>query len=175
MVPEASSGCMCPFPNACTIVFKSKESEAENRQWARFSQPGELTPVKHLALNLGAPGDRRDDSGSLWLGYPRPGGSLVLQWRAAFLLLSGGGYFRHDPARLEIEGDDTPWVFRSGLRGLRQCTLPVAGSLPGQRNTESNQRKHRVVRRALRFARPSSAARISRSLRCAVPHRSRGS
>ena len=131
MVPEASSGCMCPFPNACTIVFKSKESEAENRQWAYFSQPGELTPVKHLALNLGAPGDRRDDSGSLWLGYPRPGGSLVLQWRAAVSLLAGGGYFCHDPAFLEIEGTDAPWVFRSGLRGLRQCTLPVAEPLDG--------------------------------------------
>ncbi len=131
MIPEASSGCMCPFPNACTIVFKSKESEAEDRQWAYFSQPGELTPVRQLALNLGAPGDRKDDSGSLWLGYPRPGGSLVLQWRAAISLLSGGGYFRHDPARLEIEGTDTPWVFRSGLRGLRQCTLPVAEPLDG--------------------------------------------
>ena len=59
MVPEASSGCLCPFPNACTIVFKSKEKEEENRQWAYFSSPGEMTPVKQLALNLGAPGDRR--------------------------------------------------------------------------------------------------------------------
>ena len=75
MVPEASSGCMCPFPNMCTVVFQSRE---ENRQWAYFSQPGPMTPVKRLALNLGAPGDRKDASGGLWLGYPRPGGSLVL-------------------------------------------------------------------------------------------------
>ena len=130
MVPEASSGCMCPFPNACTIVFKSKEKE-EERQWAYFSQPGKLTPVKRLALNLGAPGDRRDDADSLWLGYPRPGGSLVLQWKAGVSLLPGAGYFEHDPARLEIQGTDKPWVFRSGLRGLRQCTLPLAESVDG--------------------------------------------
>jgi outer membrane protein assembly factor BamB len=132
MVPEASSGCMCPFPNACTIVFKSKDKEEEERQWAYFSSPGELTPVKRLALNLGAPGDRKDDADSLWLGYPRPGGSLVLQWKAGISLLPGGAYFKHDPARLKIEGTDKPWVFCSGLRGLRQCTLPLAESVDGK-------------------------------------------
>lgn len=131
MVPEASSGCMCPFPNACTIVFKSKDDEDE-RQWAYFSQPGELTPVKRLALNLGAPGDRKDESNTLWFGYPRPGGSLVLQWKAGVSLLPGGGYFEHDPARLEIAGTDKPWVFCSGLRGLRQATLPLAEPVDGR-------------------------------------------
>ena len=131
MVPEASSGCLCPFPNACTIVFKSKEKEEENRQWAYFSSPGEMTPVKQLALNLGAPGDRRDSSDALWLGYPRPGGSLVLQWKAGVSLYPGGSYFRHDPAVLEIENTDDPWVFCSGLRGLRQCTLPLAEPVDG--------------------------------------------
>ena len=131
MVPEASSGCMCPFPNACTIVFKSKEKEEENRQWAYYSSPGEMTPVKQLSLNLGAPGDRRDSSDALWLGYPRPGGSLVLQWKAGVSLFPGGGYFRHDPAVLEIESTDDPWLFCSGLRGLRKCELPLAEPVDG--------------------------------------------
>lgn len=128
IVPEASSGCMCPFPNACTAVFKSRK---ENRQWACFSQPGPITPVKRLALNFGAPGDRKDASGALWLGYPRPGGSLVLSFRVGLSLFSGGSYFRHDPARLKIEGTKRPWVFRSGIEGLRQCTLPLAKPTDG--------------------------------------------
>ncbi len=123
MVPEASSGCMCPFPNVCTAVFKSKE---ENRQWAYFSQPGPMTPVKRLALNLGAPGDRKDASGALWLGYPRPGGSLVLQFEVGLSYFPGHEEFTHDPARLEIDGTDKPWLFRSGVRGLRKCVLPLA-------------------------------------------------
>ncbi len=123
MYPEASSGCMCPFANTCSVVFKSRE---ENRQWAYFSHPGSTTPVKRLALNLGAPGDQRDPSGSLWFGYPRPGGSLVLQLKAGLAFFPGWSYFKHDPARLEIEGTDRPWVFRSGVSGLRQCTVPVA-------------------------------------------------
>jgi outer membrane protein assembly factor BamB len=123
MVPEASSGCMCPFPNMCTVVFKSRE---ENRQWAYFSQPGRTTPVKRLALNLGAPGDRKDASGGLWLGYPRPSGSLVLPLQIGVSLFPGGSYFNHDAARLQIPDPEKPWVFCSGVRGLRQCTIPVA-------------------------------------------------
>ncbi len=123
MVPEASSGCMCPFPNMCTAVFKPRQ---ENRQWAYFSQPGSMTPVKRLALNLGAPGDRKDASGDLWLGYPRPGGSLVLPLTIDVSLFPGGGYFNHDATRLEIDDPQKPWVFCSGLRGLRQCKIPLA-------------------------------------------------
>jgi len=128
MVPEASSGCLCPFPNMCTAVFKNRE---ENRQWAYFSQPGPMTPVKRLALNLGAPGDRKDVSGRLWLGYPRPGGSLVLRLQLGVSLFPGGGYFNHDASRHEIDDPDKPWLFCSGLRGLRQCTIPLVEPIDG--------------------------------------------
>jgi len=128
MVPEASSGCMCPFPNMCTVVFQSRE---ENRQWAYFSQPGPMTPVKRLALNLGAPGDRKDASGGLWLGYPRPSGSLVLPLQIGVSLFPGGGYFNHDAARRKIADADKPWAFSSGVRGLRQCTIPLAAPTDG--------------------------------------------
>ena len=129
MVPEASSGCMCPFPNICTVVFKSRE---ENRQWSYFSQPGPMTPVTHLALNPGAPGDRKDDAGTLWLGYPRPKGSLVLQLDTGTSFYPGWSYFNHDPARREIEGTDMPWVFRSGVSGLRRWSLPLADAADGR-------------------------------------------
>ena len=128
LVPEASSGCLCPFPNMCTVVFKHRD---ESRQWAYFSQPGPLTPVKRLALNLGAPGDRRDPAGTLWLGYPRPGGSLVLRFKVALSYFPGWSTFRHDPAKLEVAGTDAPWVFRSGIRGLRKCEIPLMGAEDG--------------------------------------------
>ena len=41
--------------------------------WGVYGGDGKTPlPVQHLALNLGAPGDRRDAHGKLWLGYPRP-------------------------------------------------------------------------------------------------------
>ena len=108
-----------------------KRYERDLEEWAYFSQPGRLTPVKRLALNLGAPGDRKDASSGLWLVYPRPGGSLVLQLPIGVSLFPGGSYFNHDAARLQIPDAEKPWLFCSGVRGLRQCTIPVSESGDG--------------------------------------------
>ena len=48
-------------------------------------------------------------------------------WQLEFALC-----FNHDPARLEIENTDKPWVFRSGVTGVRQCKVPVAEAGDGR-------------------------------------------
>ncbi|MHA1573112.1 MAG: outer membrane protein assembly factor BamB family protein, partial [Alphaproteobacteria bacterium] len=121
LYPEASSGCVCLYAIASTIVFKPS---GVDRAWARFNCRGALTPVKHLAVNLGAPGDRRDRDGTLWLGYPRPGG---LALKLGVDILPGGGYFNIRPEEVKIEGTNKPWVFASGCRGLTFCSVPLVG------------------------------------------------
>src|SRR5205085_9600060 len=69
VIPEASAGCVCLFSIAATIVFEPRDHRME---WGVYSATGAKLPVQHMALNLGAPGDRRDAHGKLWLGYPRP-------------------------------------------------------------------------------------------------------
>lgn len=123
VMPEASSGCQCPFPNICTVVFQHRE---HTRAWGFYSVSGPVTPVKAVGINFGAGGDRRDASGTLWLGFPRPRGSLVLAMKGSVSMLSGGEYFERDPERVKIEGTDKPWVFRTGVRGPRQIVLPLA-------------------------------------------------
>ncbi|MCX6906682.1 MAG: malectin domain-containing carbohydrate-binding protein, partial [Verrucomicrobia bacterium] len=123
MMPEASSGCMCPFPNMCTVVFAPRE---ENRAWGKYSLAGDLKPVKHLALNLGAPGDRRDDAGTLWLAYPRPTGSLVLQFKLGVNLIPRtGGYFAQSTDSVRFEGTRNPWLYTFGCRGVASCEIPL--------------------------------------------------
>jgi len=125
VIPEASSGCMCAFPNVCTVVLKPRRLD---RTWGMFSASGSTTPVRHMAINLGAPGDRRDEGGTLWLAYPRPSRhGLVLQFRLAVSVRGGGGYFQHDPEGIRIRGTDAPWVFASGCVGLTRCELPLIG------------------------------------------------
>lgn len=128
MVPEGGSGCMCAFPTSCTVVFNNRE---KNRAWGYFSAKGAATPVRHLALNLGAPGDRRAPDGTLWLGYPRAGGSLVLQLSARTEFYPGGGLFCHDPLAMDIAGTAVPWVCRSGMRGARRLVVPLIGEGEG--------------------------------------------
>jgi outer membrane protein assembly factor BamB len=122
LLPEASAGCMCPFPNMCSIVFKPA---TVNKAWAYYSAPGPMTPVRHLALNLGAPGDRRDAAGTLWLGYPRPSGSLVLRFDVGTAFYAGGSFVERNSTYTPIAGTDDPWRFTSAAVGLRKCEIPL--------------------------------------------------
>ena len=124
MIPEASAGCVCLFSMAATVVFEPRE----NRQvWGVYSAEGLRTPVRHMALNVGAPGDRRDARGKLWLSYPRPssraGIDLPLSLKPKFA--SGGDYFAKNDEAYEVRGTDTPWIYASGAEGLVRCELPL--------------------------------------------------
>jgi len=129
LAPEASAGCVCLFPIVCSLAL---EPRLDHQRWAIYSASGDNMPVQHLAVNLGAPGDRRDSDGALWLGYPRPGlpgdraamgFSLELQTE----FLEGGGYFRRNSESEPMAGTEKPWVYTSCGRGLRRCVLPLLG------------------------------------------------
>ncbi len=120
VVPEASSGCVCLYSIHCTTVFKPR---AFNRAWAIYDATGELTPVRHMAINLGAAGDRRDTRGTLWLSYPRPSGRMRVNFD---LGVSGGAkYFTSDTEYTQLPGTGKAWLFASGCSGLTKCTVPL--------------------------------------------------
>ena len=128
IAPEASAGCVCSYPIKSTVVLQPAR---EQRAWNLFYAPGPVTPVRHLAINLGAPGDRRGPNGTLWLSYPRP--PLPPQRRASFTidftlndqLLAGGGYFRFNAEHRKVGGTEAPWLFASGCRGLQSCSIQL--------------------------------------------------
>ncbi|MGQ9575937.1 MAG: outer membrane protein assembly factor BamB family protein [Thermoguttaceae bacterium] len=124
VMPEASAGCMCAFPNMCTVVLKPGRS---NHGYAYFSAPGPLVPVQRLGINFGAPGDRKDSAGKLWLGYPRPKGPLVLDLKLDVSLLPGGGYLQANSRYAQVAGTQEGWLFASAVAGLKQCVIPLLG------------------------------------------------
>lgn len=167
MMPEASSGCICPYSIHTTLVFAPRE---ESRVWGMFSAEGPSVPVKRLGISFGAPGDRRDSKGDLWLAYPRPYGGvtetdrrLVMDLPLAVELARGGGYFAENadcPARRgtaggkarEATGDareasDDSWIDASGVRGLARLEVPV-----GEPGAEARRYSVRI-----RFRDPPSA------------------
>ena len=124
VMPESSVGCMCAFPNMCSVTFKPSE---ENHAYSYYSAPGPLTPVQRLAINFGAAGDRKDSAGNLWLGYPRPTGSLVLQLKLGVSFLSGGGYVQSSSRYPQVTGSSDAWLFTSAAAGLNRCVIPLLG------------------------------------------------
>lgn len=119
LMPEASSGCMCPFPNVCTVVFQPRK---EQKGFAYYSAAGETTPVRRLALNFGAAGDRHDEHGNLWLGVPRPTGSLVMPLKLDVQFAAGGGYASRSSAYYPAQ---PAWLFASCVRNVSRCDIPV--------------------------------------------------
>ncbi len=122
--PEASSGCVCPFSLYSTVVFEPRDVD---RGWGMFCSTAPITPARHFAINLGAPGDRRDKDGTLWLSYPRPSIPLVLKFDLKTTFLPGFGYFMTNPQDVKIKGTDKPWLFSFGCCGLTRCVVPLLG------------------------------------------------
>jgi hypothetical protein len=128
MIPEASAGCVCQFSIASTIVL---EPRAPRRPWTIYSAVGDLTPVEHLAINLGAPGDRKDEQGRVWFSYPRAAPyketalDVKLELRPEFA--AGGGFHSvADDEFHQIDGD-TSWIYQSWADNLQRMTIPVLG------------------------------------------------
>ncbi len=130
VVPEASAGCVCMFSIASTIVMEPREAR---RPWTLYSGVGATTPVKQMSLNFGAPGDRRDEHGKLWLTYPRttPNSrletSLDLKLKLETKFAPGGKFFSADGDTTESSSSELNWVVSSGARGLARCSIPLLG------------------------------------------------
>ncbi len=127
LAPEASAGCICLFPIVCSIAL---EPRPDYDRWGIYSNGGANTPVQHLAINLGAPGDRRDTNGTLWFGYPRPGlprdrAAMGFSFKLGMDFLEEPDYPRNNSEAEDINGTETPWLFASCARGLQRCIVPL--------------------------------------------------
>jgi hypothetical protein len=116
-VPYFYEGCTCSYPLPVALALARRP--ATHEQWATWG-PGDASRIQRLGLNLGAPGDRMTEAGTLWLDHPVVGGPspaiavTTEPEKPAF-------YYRHS---LWIEGGrGWPWVAASGVRGLRRLTI----------------------------------------------------
>ncbi|MCX5660706.1 MAG: PQQ-binding-like beta-propeller repeat protein [Planctomycetota bacterium] len=69
-ISEERGHCVCNHAYHTTVVLAPAERRL-NEDWAKFYDRDVDTVVRHAHVLLGAPGDRRDARGDLWLGFPR--------------------------------------------------------------------------------------------------------
>ena len=138
LFPEGSSGCTCSFPLRCSVAFTHKKKRLH--PWSVFVTHGAMSPIKHFAVNLGAPADMKDENDTVWFGYPNPKteskSNHFPQYGVKFSLndqiLDGMGYFCADARSVNVEGTDRPWLFASGCLGLSRCDIPVIDDIWGE-------------------------------------------
>ncbi|MFW6162524.1 MAG: PQQ-binding-like beta-propeller repeat protein, partial [Planctomycetota bacterium] len=126
LCPPADAACTCSYSFRTTVALAPAE---EREQWGIFYDRLPSASVREGALNLGAPGDRRGPDGRLWLALPRPATRTHRRGVAEPFRLEvadGGGPYRRPADSLTIEGTDRPWLYASGMRGLRRAELDLA-------------------------------------------------
>ncbi len=150
IVSEAKARCVCTYPFRTSMAMAPGQRRL-NEDWAIFFDRDVDTRVRHAMLNLGAPGDRRDGEGNLWLGFPRPAtqsdalgypklpgtkteaylpGVWPIARQASLhvpLEIEGGEPYRINGDRTAFAADtqQLPWLYASGYRGLRKATLQL--------------------------------------------------
>ncbi len=123
---EGSSGCNCNYNFKATLAL-APAKQRRQEDWAMFAAP--LSPGALLRtgrFNLGAPGDRRDDGGGLWLQYPRaPTRSDRTMPVPVKLHGTTLNPYRVNADRVPIANTARPWLYTSGFEGIEGIQLQL--------------------------------------------------
>lgn len=119
--------CAPDYTRTCTCSYQNQTSLAlvylpDAEMWTSFGSQTPKQPVRRLGINLGAPGDRKADDGTLWLEYPSVGGASPAV--AVETVPEKPTWFRRHSS--QIGGSGLAWVAASGARGLRSFKLKLA-------------------------------------------------
>ena len=124
--PEFTRTCSCSYQNQTSIgLIHDPEVEA----WSFTTNRALKGVVRQVGINLGAPGSRKADNGTMWLDYPHVGGpSPRLNVRTIPTMPT---QFRMHTS--QVAASPLAWVGSSGLRGLRQLSVSLGADRAGPR------------------------------------------
>jgi len=120
--PDYTRTCTCAYQNRSSLGLVHMP-EVEYWTFGAHAEPG------RAGFNFGAPGDRRDDSGTLWWDVPVVGGpspEVPVTVRP-----EGATYFVHHSSRL-VGGEGAVWIAASGVVGAREVAVDLAQVGPPQ-------------------------------------------
>ena len=124
VAPDYTRTCVCNYQNQTSIAFVHWP---DNELWTFTTARTITAPVRRLGVNFGAPGSRKDDSGTLWIEYPRVGGPSPRLNLTAFT--AGDETPSDEIATFRLHASQVsgtlPWVHASGIQNLQQLRLPL--------------------------------------------------
>jgi hypothetical protein len=117
--PDYTRTCTCSYQNQTSLALVHDPSVDA---WTFSAWDLDNAPITRMGLNLGAPGDRRADDGTLWLEYPYVGGASP-QVPVVTVPASPEIFRRHTSVMTD---DPLRWMGSSGMKGLRSITVTLA-------------------------------------------------
>lgn len=133
---ESASDCLCSYSFATSLAL-APAAARRNEDWALFDdQHLAAGLIRRSALNLGAPGDRRDKDGTLWLAFPRPtlGVTKKTAWQLPYVVQTAPGFgpYRINTDRRPIKNTDRSWIYGSGIKGLTSLRMDLVHHQPSK-------------------------------------------
>jgi len=144
--PDYTRSCTCSYQNQASLALVHA---ADADAWTFQSLPRGKENIRRVGINLGAPGDRLADDGTLWLDWPAEGGPsphVTVVVKGTDLLPV---YFRRHPSA--VRGEGLRWVAASGAEAIASLQLYLTPTTQPLRPAG----KYTV---SLHFAEPGSAA-----------------
>ena len=120
--PQGYSGCCCSYNFKTNLALISTPNR--NNTWYVFPRLADSGSIKHTAVNLGAPGDRKDDSGTPWLGFPRPMIDGACPTPLTVSMKEAECVYRRR-ATAVIQNTNSPWIYSSGLFGRGRIAIDL--------------------------------------------------
>ncbi len=119
--PDYTRTCSCSYQNQTSLAMVHMP---ESELWTFNAYTTGNAPVTRVGINIGAPGDRRADDGTLWLDYPSVGGPSPEIPVEITYAESEPELFRHHSS--EFGGAGFPWVNASGVANVKSLRLTLA-------------------------------------------------
>jgi outer membrane protein assembly factor BamB len=118
VAPDYTRTCVCNYQNQTSIALIHWP---DNELWTFTTARTITAPVQKLGLNLGAPGSRKDENGTLWIEYPRVGGPSPR--------VGASSEPEEDLTTFRLHASQVQgplsWVAASGIKDLQQLRIPL--------------------------------------------------
>ena len=123
--PNMAHGCVCGYSLFTSLALVNlPQTEVWSYSALKFDPKKDA--VRRIGINFGAPGDRQDESGTLWVDYPNKGGtSPTIPMKVT---ADSPRYFRRHSSLLK--GNGVNWVAGSGVEGATSVTLTLSATEP---------------------------------------------
>jgi len=121
--PDYTRTCTCSYQNQTSLALVH---HPDTEMWTFNNLDLGDAPVARLGLNLGAPGDRMAEDGTLWIEYPYVGGPTPKV--PVSVEPDGIQWIRRHSVRMA--GDGLKWVGASFGKGITALRVTLGGADP---------------------------------------------
>jgi len=121
--PQGYSGCCCSYNYKSNLALIPAPDEGET--WYVLPRRADSGPIRHIAVNFGAPGDRKDARGTPWLGYPRPMLDTAACPASDAVSMRQAECVYRRRATAVIQNTDTPWLYSAALFGRGRIAIEL--------------------------------------------------